>query len=881
MKQLQKMLLYVLVVTFSVVAPAFAQSQPPLSPEKNDDIKEQSLLVGRIAHIQGTLLRYVREEKDWVATVADGPFGMEDALYSDDKGKAEFIMPNETWIRIGGNTQIQMIRLVSDLTETDLASGIARFYNKSSNAAFKVSSPFGYVVAPAQSIFDLYVGDQSIEVVSIKGNVDFVHVAGDTRYEVVAGEASILADATQVGSGEATVDEAWDAWNLERDSLWSKRVEVRGDSVRYLPEQIQDQSYVLEEQGRWQRVYYENEYRHLWQPSQVEPDWVPYSQGRWVDYYEDPCWIPDPSEHFGYVTHHYGSWVHVNTGWFWAPPLPVAPPPLPAGGVGMAAAPLLGIGFGWWPGRVGWIYSDANIGWFPLGWREPWYGHRPWGPGAIVYSAAAPPPPININTYAYAGHAVVVSRNNLFTTPNYRTVQVPNINRQVIVGNYQAAPVLNNRIIPNYSANPNRFMYANIPVAVRPHSSVLNRIQMNSQLVDRDRGLGAAGLIRNVGQMRIAPLAPIVGVKPPSLTSKLVPGGDVHRPLVDMRPGMSVLKARGIRPMSGAAVGALPGGPKTPPGPGGRPGQPSPAGVGGPIGIGAQPGAGPKTLVGPRGAGGQLGPGGAGGPAGIPGQTGVAGQPPGPKTPHGAGGRGGTAAGPPSGAPAATGSHPGTGPGFQGGGVKKSPVSPGGPPSGGIGTIDPTGGGGPRFQGGGVEKIPAGMGGPPAVGSGPVGPAGGGGPKLQRGGVKKSPVGPGGLPSGGTGPVGPVGGGGPKFQGGGVKQSPGGPGGPPSGGTGITGPTSGTGPAFQGGAVRKSPRGPGGPSSGGTAPVSPAGRGGPKLQGGGTRTFHGGPGGVPSGVGRTPAAQPRSTTQPSRGQPPQRGKLPPVPGQPQ
>ena len=38
-------------------------------------------------------------------------------------GKAEFILPNGTWVRIGGSTQIQIIALKPDVTEVDVASG--------------------------------------------------------------------------------------------------------------------------------------------------------------------------------------------------------------------------------------------------------------------------------------------------------------------------------------------------------------------------------------------------------------------------------------------------------------------------------------------------------------------------------------------------------------------------------------------------------------------------------------------------------------------------------------------------------------------------------------------------------------------------------------
>lgn len=59
----------------------------------------EDILVGHISHVEGQLLRYVSEDEDWVATVKDAPFGLDDALYSDETSKAEFILPNNTWVR--------------------------------------------------------------------------------------------------------------------------------------------------------------------------------------------------------------------------------------------------------------------------------------------------------------------------------------------------------------------------------------------------------------------------------------------------------------------------------------------------------------------------------------------------------------------------------------------------------------------------------------------------------------------------------------------------------------------------------------------------------------------------------------------------------------
>ena len=228
---------------------------------------EPAMVVGRIFHIEGDLLRYVPAEKDWVAVVKDAPFGTEDTLFSGSRGMAELIVPNGTWIRIGNSTQIQFIALDTDLAEMDVASGMARFYNKGSDTVIKVTSPFGYVLADPGTVFDFYVGDNSVEVVAVKGTVSFVHSATDARYDVAAGSPSILADQQQVSSGEGTVDPDWNRWNTVRENFWAAKARVRGPSVEYLPPSLRDEAYALDENGRWERVPYEGTSRWFWRPT--------------------------------------------------------------------------------------------------------------------------------------------------------------------------------------------------------------------------------------------------------------------------------------------------------------------------------------------------------------------------------------------------------------------------------------------------------------------------------------------------------------------------------------------------------------------------------------------------------------------------------------
>lgn len=505
---------------------ASVQAQPQGTAAKN----EQPILVGRLSLIEGQVLRYVYEEKDWVATVKDTPFGAEDSLYSDQDGKAEILIPNNTWVRIGGDTQIQGIAFEADLSEVDVASGMARFSNREGRTIIKATTPFGYVVAPADTRFDLYVGDNSVEVIALKGTVDFVHAKNDGRYEVVTGAASLIADSRQVTSGDGNVDADWDDWNLARDSQWAKRIEVKGDSYENLPPQLRDEAYDLEENGRWERVSYEGQTRTLWRPSSVGPDWTPYSAGRWFDYYGDQCWIP--YEPFGYVTHHYGNWLYAGNYWYWAPPVVH---------VGISVGPAWGLGFGWYPGRVSWLYSNAYVGWVPLAPFEPYYCRRYWGPASfVVASVALPGISINIGNLHWLNHGVFVPYSGFYGFHGhrgYQNIRITNINRTTIINNYYGSPVINNRVIRNLDQTRDRFRLTDSAVVNKPHRSVVERIDRNQRLAERFRGERVQGdrVLRETRGIRQAQLARGARVERPRVTNRLVPADQVDRPRSELR----------------------------------------------------------------------------------------------------------------------------------------------------------------------------------------------------------------------------------------------------------------------------------------------------------------------------------------------------------
>jgi len=533
MKRWMGLLVCLFLIAVMMVPPSSAADKP-------------AMVVGRVYYIEGDLLRYVPAEKDWVAMVKDAPFGTEDTLFSGNRGMAEMIVPNGTWIRVGNSTQIQFIALDSDLSETDVASGVARFYNKSSRTVIKATGPFGYVLAYPGAVFDFYVGENSVEVVAVKGTVSFVHSATNVKYDISVGSPSILTDQNQVSSGEGTVDPDWDRWNTGRETFWAAKARVGGRSVGYLPPSLQPEAYALEENGRWESVLYEGRERWFWRPTTVAVGWSPFTAGRWTDWDGDQTWIPE--EPFGYVTHHYGNWVYARNNWYWAPPVVSV----------RVGLPLLDIGFFWSPGRVSWIHSGAYVGWVPLAPRETYYSHRNWGGphDVVVTNVNLAQININLRNYAYANRAIVVPQNDFYGVSNYRNVRVTNINPATIINNYRAAPVVNNTVINNYTTDKQRYNYANVTVNEKPHNTVINRIQQNEAIIQRSKKENAAVLQQQVRSIREGKVNREARIEPPKTTNYIVPANQVNRPKSEIALQQKEIKSagRGVPPAQPAQV---------------------------------------------------------------------------------------------------------------------------------------------------------------------------------------------------------------------------------------------------------------------------------------------------------------------------------------
>jgi hypothetical protein len=123
----------------------------------------------------------------------------------------------------------------------------------------------------------------------------------------------------------------------------------------------------LDGYGTW-RTY--PDYGPVWVPTVVAPGWAPYRFGHWV--WVAPwgwTWVDDAP--WGYAPFHYGRWAFIGGSWGWCPGPIYARPVYAPALVAWVGGPGFGVSFG----------IGGGVGWFPLGFGEPFV---PWyhaGPG--------------------------------------------------------------------------------------------------------------------------------------------------------------------------------------------------------------------------------------------------------------------------------------------------------------------------------------------------------------------------------------------------------------------------------------------------------------------------------------------------------------------
>jgi hypothetical protein len=379
----------------------------------------QALELGsaRISFLDGDVQMRTTETGDWVPAAINTPLDEGDELWVPEGGRIEFQLSSGTAVRLDQNSALQILTLESASSQFYLSEGHAYINHSSPRGnVIQFDTPVSSLRAYDRAVFRVDVPDQFTDLSVFTGWVDAEGSNGKTR--VNAGRTMTLGEGREAELALVGRADEWQSWNVQRD----KRLAARGDSYRYLPEELRVYSADFDDNGRWVQVA---DYGYVWILRAIAADWAPYRVGRWIWRRGDYVWVS--YEPWGWTPHHYGRWAFVpRIGWVWVPPR--------RGQVY------------WGPGYVGWVRDRDHVAWVPLAPREVYYGYGNYGPNSVDLRKRNPRE-INITNITYKNvqvtNSVTVINNNSFVTGRREAVNIkenPFLTEKINIGRPDIKP---------------------------------------------------------------------------------------------------------------------------------------------------------------------------------------------------------------------------------------------------------------------------------------------------------------------------------------------------------------------------------------------------------------------------------------------------------
>jgi len=387
-----------------------AASAPPASsePMAQDDSQNPPSRVARISYLDGSVSMQPGGTGDWGSAALNRPVTIGDKIWTDQNSRME-LQAGAANIHLGSMTALSFLNLDENITQMRLAEGQLNFRVRElrQGDVYEVDTPNAAFTVSEAGAFRINVGENgdSTSITVIRGQGE-VAAAGQT-YPVNAGQtanATGTDNSVQVQLGAAPPPDALDQWAQQRDLKEDNSVSakyVNRDTVGYSD---------LDDYGTWKE---EPTYGSVWVPNNVPPGWAPYSDGSW-NYVGPWGWTWVDYAPWGFAPYHYGRWNYFGGYWGWCPGPIYARPFYAPAFVGFVGGFGFGFGFGF----------GGGIGWFPLGWGEPFHPWYHCGPGYWHNVNVRNTYIRNVNTinnrnfnnYAYAHnvHAVTATTRNGF-----------------------------------------------------------------------------------------------------------------------------------------------------------------------------------------------------------------------------------------------------------------------------------------------------------------------------------------------------------------------------------------------------------------------------------------------------------------------------------
>jgi hypothetical protein len=420
--------------------------------------------VARISYFEGSVSMQPGGSGDWAATAKNRPVTVGDKLWSDKDSRLE-LQAGQANIHVGSMTALSFLNLDQSIIQMRVPEGAVNFRVRElrEGDVYEVDTPnVSFLVKEAGGFrVDVSENGDGTRVTVIRG-LGEVTASGKT-YTVHAGERAEFNgtdDNVQYEAHGAPPPDGLDKWANDRDLREDDSVSakyVSRDTVGYAD---------LDNNGTWNE---EPDYGPVWYPNDEAPGWAPYSNGAW-NWVGPWGWTWVGYEPWGFAPYHYGRWNYFGSRWGWCPGIYGGYPIY-----GPAFVGFLGGGFGFGFG--------GGIGWFPLGFGEPF---RPWYRAGGRYINN-----INIHNTTFRNSTVINNSRNFNYAYAHNSKAVTAASRSTFVNgqavnrgsaNITAASLRGAQVTTNAGISPTRQSLAGTARTqgrvATPPSSVQNRSVM-------------------------------------------------------------------------------------------------------------------------------------------------------------------------------------------------------------------------------------------------------------------------------------------------------------------------------------------------------------------------------------------------------------------
>jgi uncharacterized membrane protein YgcG len=326
------------------------------SPKARADEGDPPSRAARISFVEGTVSFQPGGNGDWGAAAKNRPVTVGDKIWSDKDSRAE-LQAGQASIHLGSMTALSFLNLDENIMQVRIAEGAINFRVRELREGdlYEVDTPNLAFTVKQAGAFRVEVSENgdATSVTAIRGEGEVT--AGGKTYAVNAGEHAEWSgtDNPEYRVSEAPAPDGLDRWAGERDLR-----EDNSTSARYVSRDVPGYS-DLDDNGSWRE---EPEYGAVWYPRAEPVGWAPYSNGYW-NWVGPWGWTWIGYEPWGYAPFHYGRWAFVGGAWGWCPGPIFARPFFGPAFVGFIGGSGFGFGFG----------GGFGVGWFPLGFREPFF----------------------------------------------------------------------------------------------------------------------------------------------------------------------------------------------------------------------------------------------------------------------------------------------------------------------------------------------------------------------------------------------------------------------------------------------------------------------------------------------------------------------------